>query len=211
MLVLMQGSGVAQQRCSARRTAARRCLATAERFATAEAAEAFLLSAAGAVDEQAAAEAIRVLAADGGCLAPVDSPLIEGVWQLCFTSKSKFDIRNPLGARVDGSAPGLEALFRLGGGGEKATSILQASSSPIQRAVVSNPAFTVTQTVALRDTTVPVVDNTVSFGTAAELLLRASASLPETSDRRRIDFTVRRWRSLACRQPALLTYSLAAV
>jgi hypothetical protein len=30
---------------------------------------------------------------------------------LLYTSKSTFDIKNPLGSRVDGSAPGIEGFF----------------------------------------------------------------------------------------------------
>ena len=32
-------------------------------------------------------------------------------WELLYTSKSAFDIRNPLGKRVDGSKPGIEGFF----------------------------------------------------------------------------------------------------
>ena len=56
--------------------------------------------------------ALAALEADGGVASPVDSPLIEGTWRLLYTSKSKFDPKNPLGARVDGSTPGLEGFFR---------------------------------------------------------------------------------------------------
>ena len=42
---------------------------------------------------------------------PVKSPLICGSWELLYTSKSSFDIRNPLGRRVDGSKPGIEGFF----------------------------------------------------------------------------------------------------
>ena len=63
--------------------------------------------------------------------APVSDPRINGCWRLRFTSKSKFDISNPLGSRVDGTKPGLEGLF----GSSAAT---EASSSPIQRAVTSS-------------------------------------------------------------------------
>ena len=41
----------------------------------------------------------------------ISSPLISGSWELLYTSKSSFDIRNPLGKRVDGSKPGIEGFF----------------------------------------------------------------------------------------------------
>jgi hypothetical protein len=129
-----------------------------------------------------AAEAIDILLSDGGVLKPVESLLIEGDWRLVFSSKSSFDITNPLGARVDGSAPGLEAVFRLGSEGLSAP-----SSSPFQRSIVTNRAFTVVQSIALRGEA--RVDNTVDFGGAGELLLRARAVAGSQPERRRIDFT----------------------
>ena len=49
---------------------------------------------------------------------PAQSPLIEGAWELVHTSRSRFDARNPLGRRVDGSAPGLEGwIASVTGGG----------------------------------------------------------------------------------------------
>ena len=142
-----------------------------------------------AEQEGAVAAALAVLEADGGVSEPAESPLIDGVWRLLYTSKSSFDIRNPLGARVDGSAPGLEAIYRtLSGSGE--TSSGAASSSPIQRTITSNDAFTVLQTVSLRALE-PRVDNIVQFGDRfGSLLLEATASVPSNSPgRRRIDFT----------------------
>ena len=44
-------------------------------------------------------------------LCVAQSPLIQGQWELLYTSKSAFDIKNPLGRRVDGSTPGLEAAI----------------------------------------------------------------------------------------------------
>lgn len=141
--------------------------------------------------EAAVAAAVAALEADGGVPAPADSPLIDGDWTLLYTSKSRFDIRNPLGARVDGSAPGLERIFRVlfGGDGDASTSsATPASSSPIQRSITSNDAFTVTQTVALRASP-PRVDNTVDFGTQfGTLLLQAEASVPDSPGKRRVDF-----------------------
>ena len=76
---------------------------------------------------------------------PAQSPLIEGDWELLHTSRSSFDARNPLGRRVDGSAPGLEGWIATVTGGGKAAAAAVASSSPIQRAVTG--AFRVTQTL----------------------------------------------------------------
>lgn len=47
----------------------------------------------------------------GGVEQPALSPLIEGDWVLLQTSSSDFDLRNPLGRRLDGSAPGLEGAI----------------------------------------------------------------------------------------------------
>ena len=143
---------------------------------------------ASAEQEQALLAALAVLEADGGVPAAVDSPLIEGEWRLLYTSKSKFDISNPLGARTDGSAPGLEALFRTLFGKTVAdgAAAVVASSSPIQRTIISNDAFTVLQNVRLRGPD-PRVDQIVRFGDFGELLLSASASTPAPS-RQRIDF-----------------------
>ena len=76
--------------------------------------------------------------------APALDPRIEGDWLLLHTSKSEFDPRSPLGARADGSTPGLEALFArvTGGSGGK------PSASPLQRALTR--AFPVKQTITLR-------------------------------------------------------------
>lgn len=68
----------------------------------------------------------ELVASGGGVQAPALSPLIEGEWTLLHTSKSSFDPRAPLGARSDGSAPGLESLF------PGARQAVAASSSPIQ-------------------------------------------------------------------------------
>lgn len=139
--------------------------------------------------EAAVAAAVAALEADGGVPEPADSPLVEGVWTLLYTSKSSFDIRNPLGARVDGSAPGLERIFRvLTGTDASSAAAAPASSSPIQRTITSNDNFTVLQTVALRASP-QRVDNTVDFGPSiGTLLLEAEASVPVSPGKRRIDF-----------------------
>lgn len=63
---------------------------------------------------------------------------------------------------------------------------MAASSSPIQRTITSNDAFTVLQNVRLRGAD-PRVDQLVRFGDVGELRLSAAASTPAPS-RRRIDF-----------------------
>jgi len=114
----------------------------------------------------------------------VGDPRINGIWRLRFTSKSKFDIRNPLGSRVDGSKPGLEALFA---GGSAAP-----SSSPIQRAVTTlayDPAGAVRiyQNIALTGAD-PRVDQLVYVGGGSDPLLRLSASA-RPKPPKRLDFT----------------------
>eukprot|EP00966_Prymnesium_polylepis_P099591 2306386-Prymnesium_polylepis.1 len=54
---------------------------------------------------------IAELIGRGGIEAPALSPVIEGDWTLLQTSSSDFDLRNPLGRRTDGSAPGLEGAI----------------------------------------------------------------------------------------------------
>lgn len=130
--------------------------------------------------------ALAVLEADGGVARPAESALIEGRWLLLYTSKSAFDPRNPLGARVDGSAPGLEQFFRSLSGSQAVASVA-ASSSPVQRSITSNEAFTVFQDVRLQSDQ-PRVDNVVVFGEAGQLLLEAEAKVGTSPDGRRIDF-----------------------
>ena len=110
-------------------------------------------------DERAIADAVTVLETSGGGLRdPASRPEIEGTWRLLYTSKSRFDARNPLGSRVDGTKPGLEGLFAGLFGDEAAKTMADASfagqsgsSSPIQRTVTSLEAFTIQQAIRLRD------------------------------------------------------------
>jgi hypothetical protein len=111
-------------------------------------------------DERAIAEAVSVLERGGGGLShPASRPEIEGTWRLLYTSKSRFDARNPLGKRVDGAKPGLEGLFAGLFGDEAAKEFavnadpvaFDASSSPIQRSVTSLEAFTIQQAIRLFD------------------------------------------------------------
>ena len=95
---------------------------------------------------QEVSELISALAASpGAATEPALSPLIEGEWVLVHTSKSTFDVRNPLGRRADGSTPGLEGAFAALSGGAKVSA---PSSSPIQRALTE--AFSVTQLITLQ-------------------------------------------------------------
>lgn len=151
---------------------------------------------ASAADERAIADAVTRLEAHGGLARPATRPEIRGTWRLLYTSKSDFDARNPLGARVDGTAPGVEGFFAaifgreagarmaqgMGGGGAtaSASSISQASSSPIQRAVTSLEAFTIQQAIRL-ECEDPRVDQVVQFGDGNYLRLSASASVGDAS------------------------------
>eukprot|EP00322_Chrysochromulina_rotalis_P012195 CAMPEP_0115851648 /NCGR_PEP_ID=MMETSP0287-20121206/12590_1 /TAXON_ID=412157 /ORGANISM="Chrysochromulina rotalis, Strain UIO044" /LENGTH=254 /DNA_ID=CAMNT_0003305687 /DNA_START=12 /DNA_END=776 /DNA_ORIENTATION=+ len=95
--------------------------------------------------EEAAAE---LVARGGGLEEPALSPMIGGEWKLLHISSSDFDIRNPLGRRIDGTLPGVEGwIAKITGGG----SVASASSSPIQRAVTD--AFSVTQSIELSEGT----------------------------------------------------------
>ena len=68
---------------------------------------------ASAAEESAILQAIYELeTSEAGTPRPAESAAIEGAWRLLYSSKSKWDPANPLGRRVDGSAPGLEGLFR---------------------------------------------------------------------------------------------------
>jgi len=130
------------------------------------------------VDELAA-----LLAESGGIVSPALSPAIEGAWTLLHTSSSSFDMRNPLGRRIDGSAPGLEGVIgELTGG----TAVDVASSSPIQRAVTG--AFSVVQTISLTRSE-PRVFQEVRIAGVGVLHLNARASTSaETPDRIKFSF-----------------------
>eukprot|EP00667_Euglena_gracilis_P018522 EG_transcript_19689 len=110
---------------------------------------------------------------------------LNGKWRLRFTTKSKFDIRNPLGSRVDGTKPGFEALF---GGQEPAA----PSSSPIQRAVTTlsykqDGSVRIYQNIDLSNSD-PRVDQLVFVGQSSEPLLRLSAAATARPPKR-LDFT----------------------
>lgn len=133
---------------------------------------------------QAIGEALSALEQDGGIPNPVLSPVIQGDWELLYTSKSKFDIKNPLGRRVDGSKPGVEGLFGvMFKEADEAT-----SSSPIQRTVTSIDGITITQEIVL-DGPDPRVDQRVVFGSDYFLRLSASAGTQPESEPSKIFFT----------------------
>lgn len=162
-------------------------------------------------DERAIADAVSVLERGGGGLSdPASRPEIEGTWRLLYTSKSRFDARNPLGKRVDGAKPGLEGLFAGLFGDEAAKEFavnadpvaIDASSSPIQRGVTSLEAFTIQQAIRLFDPATGAprapgggvdadarVDQVVQFGNGNYLRLSAKASVSESENRNRIEFT----------------------
>lgn len=146
---------------------------------------------AGATPEQedTILRAVYELETAGGLPNPIDLEEIEGNWKLLYTSKSKFDPKNPLGSRTDGSTPGLEGLFKAIFGdkaGKTMATPALPSSSPIQRTITSNEAFSVSQEIDLRGPA-PHVDQVVRFGDVGELRLVASATTPDPA-RKRINF-----------------------
>ena len=139
-LLLLSALGILVGRPPATISARAAQIFAAER--TAEAVEAALLALEPG-DPAIGGLAAELVATGPGVPQPALSSEIEGDWLLLFTSKSDFDPRSPLGRRTDGGAPGLEGAFEQLTGGA-----VQASASPIQRAVTS--AFKVVQTISLR-------------------------------------------------------------
>ena len=137
---------------------------------------------------QAIGCAIASLEAAGGIAAPALSPDIEGEWELLFTSRSSFDPLNPLGARVDGSRPGLEGLIPsiLRPLNSAAKAVTQASSSPIQRTVTAIQGVLITQDIRLSGPD-PRVDQRVALNAgdgAPFLRLSAAAAVSESAPSR---------------------------
>ena len=118
---------------------------------------------------------------------PASTPSVEtlrGDWRLLYTSKSAFDAANPLGRRVDGTAPGVEGAFDalFGGGGSGAA----ASSSPIQRFLTGLESVDIAQNIELSDDgATGRVDQLVEGGDGFRLRLSAAASLADSG---RVDF-----------------------
>ena len=122
---------------------------------------------------------------------------VDGTWRLIYSTKSTFDATAPLGRRTDNTAPGIEAVFAAlfgssSNSSDSASSRVAASSSPIQRAVLSKLSeggFAVRQGVRLVDADASGrgrVDQAVCFGDGIGYFrLSANASLePETSELR---------------------------
>lgn len=119
-------------------------------------------------------------------------PKIDGEWTLIYSTKSQFDPRNPLGSRVDGTAPLFEGILRdmlkgVGAGNDDQQSNPAASASPIQRTVLSSDFVVVTQDVSVNDaTSKKCVDQTVSLA-QGKVTLKLSA-IAEKCEGDRIDF-----------------------
>ena len=129
--------------------------------------------------QQTLDDAIMVLQRCGGS---IEVSALEGRWKLIYTSRSSFDYRSPLGRRTDGTAPGIEKIFQEIFGNNGGTA--GASSSPIQRSVLSTPGIEATQTITLSGPK-KRVEQCVRAGPLF-LNLSASATFNETSGR--IDF-----------------------
>ena len=146
-------------------------------------------------DERAIADAVTALERAGGLERPATREEITGTWRLLYTSKSDFDARNPLGSRVDGTAPGIEGFFTSIFGdddGRKMAEGVRGSSSPIQRTVTSLEAFTIQQAIRLGSSRTgddDRVDQVVQFGENGHLRLSAAASVDAVNSPSRIDFT----------------------
>ena len=109
------------------------------------------------------------------------APLV-GNWELLYTTKSDFDLANPLGKRSDGTAPGLEQFFAVLNG-DRATSA-DASSSPIQRLVTGLESVKIYQNVELDKNGKGRVDQLVKDANDATVLrLSASATYEESLNR----------------------------
>jgi len=108
--------------------------------------------------------------------------MMEGTWELKYSSKSAFDARAPLGRRADATAPGVEAVFAAVFDGDSGD--VRASSSPIQRLVLDRlreGGFAVRQAVRL-DGARGRVDQAVCFGDGfGWFRLSASASVNDGS------------------------------
>ena len=115
---------------------------------------------------------------------PASTPSVEalrGDWRLLYTSKSAFDASNPLGKRVDGTAPGVEGAFDALFGGSGAA----ASSSPIQRFLTGLESVDIAQNIELSDDGATGRVDQLVDGPWASLKLGAAASFAGG----RIDFT----------------------
>mmetsp|Transcript_5962 Transcript_5962/g.12483 ORF Transcript_5962/g.12483 Transcript_5962/m.12483 type:complete len:249 (+) Transcript_5962:49-795(+) len=127
----------------------------------------------------------RALGGAAGRPTPAPSAPLIGNWELLYTTKSDFDIANPLGKRSDGTAPGLEQIFTALGG-DRATGA-GASSSPIQRLVTGLESVRIYQNVELESRGRGRVDQLVK-GPDGSTILRLSASAAYDENMDRINF-----------------------
>ena len=102
---------------------------------------------------------------------------VRGDWDLLYTSKSEFDPANPLGRRVDGTAPGIEKIFDVAFSQAEAV----ASSSPIQRFVTGLESVEIRQVVELDGQGVGRVDQYVEAGENVVFRLSASGAFDEAT------------------------------
>ena len=134
-----------------------------------------------------------------------DEAALIGEWKLLYTTKSTFDLTNPLGKREDGTTPGLEQVFPVlfrGGrnsrdgddGDGSSTSSSSSSSSPIQRLVTNIESIDIYQNIlaANAKTNNPArrmerVDQLVK-NRQGDTLLRLSAAASYDNKRKRINF-----------------------
>jgi len=128
--------------------------------------------------------------------------LLIGKWKLLYTTKSKFDLSNPLGRRDDGTTPGLENIFPvLFGGGSSGSGSSSSSSSPIQRLVTNLEGITIYQNILPTATTTTTNDNDndndndiidrvdqLVMNQNDETLLRLSAAASYERKKKRINF-----------------------
>jgi len=127
--------------------------------------------------------------------------LLIGKWKLLYTTKSKFDLSNPLGRRDDGTTPGLENIFPvLFGGGSSdngSGSGSSSSSSPIQRLFTNLEGITIYQNILPAHTTTTTNDNDndiidrvdqLVMNQKDETVLRLSAAASYEKNKKRINF-----------------------
>eukprot|EP00751_Fragilariopsis_kerguelensis_P010084 CAMPEP_0170792620 /NCGR_PEP_ID=MMETSP0733-20121128/22042_1 /TAXON_ID=186038 /ORGANISM="Fragilariopsis kerguelensis, Strain L26-C5" /LENGTH=274 /DNA_ID=CAMNT_0011141163 /DNA_START=279 /DNA_END=1103 /DNA_ORIENTATION=- len=126
--------------------------------------------------------------------------LLIGKWKLLYTTKSKFDLSNPLGRRDDGTTPGLENIFPVLFGGGSSDSGSSSSSSPIQRLVTNLEGITIyqniipatgtTTTTTTNDNDKDIIDRVdqLVMNQKDETVLRLSAAASYERKKKRINF-----------------------
>lgn len=114
---------------------------------------------------------------------------VVGDWELLYTTKSKFDITNPLGRRQDGSTPGLEQIFPiLFGTKSSGAADISSSSSPIQRLVTEIESVKIYQNIEFASSGKGRVDQLVKNNDGDILLRLSAAATFNTALAQRIDF-----------------------